>query len=163
MQDVAGSSDEEVSGSCGFPVEFKNCGENGLLCVMSANLPLWHMSIISLSSIVSFPRIPHPGAHEWERKDHPWPSGLLISEERGRKAMFPFLQALDHLHQRLWGKATLNQSEIGSVSKWTFTVLAQKACCPIGEMRVRISVNSEGTCPYATTVCLVALQYSGTL
>lgn len=60
-------------------------------------------------SFYSHIRVSHPGAHEWEGQDHPWATGLSVSEERGRKAVFPLLQAFNHLHQRFWRKTSFDQ------------------------------------------------------
>lgn len=54
-------------------------------------------------------RVSHPGADEREGQDHPRATGLPVSKERGREAVFSLLQAFNHLHQRFGGEAASHQ------------------------------------------------------
>lgn len=54
-------------------------------------------------------RISHPGADEREGQDHPRATGLPVTEEGGREAVFSLLQAFNHLHQRFRGEVASHQ------------------------------------------------------
>lgn len=54
-------------------------------------------------------RVPHPGADEREGQDHPWTAGLSVSKEGRGEAVLSILQAFNHLHQGVWGKASSHQ------------------------------------------------------
>lgn len=63
-------------------------------------------------------RVSHPGADEREGQDHPWATGLPVSEEGGGEAVLSLLQAFNHLHQGFGGKASSHQGGSALLLSW---------------------------------------------
>lgn len=69
----------------------------------------WFVYMNFEASSTPISRLSHPGADEREGQDHPRATGLPVSEEGGREAVFSLLQAFNHLHQRFGGEAASHQ------------------------------------------------------
>lgn len=72
-------------------------------------VPFSLLPSIGTHSFIPTYRVSHPGADEREGQDHPWATGLSVSEEGGGEAVLSLLQAFNHLHQGFWGKASSHQ------------------------------------------------------
>lgn len=54
-------------------------------------------------------RVSDSGANEREGQNHPWATGFSVFKEGRGEAVFPLLEAFNHLHQGFWRKASSHQ------------------------------------------------------